>query len=109
VISLPLLDRLVEIRDKRRTEGILRQNRVGGGQIIKKTTQRVDKITTRVKTRTTKIIPNVTETLGKWNVGSRVTEIVSSIGEGKAVTSVDSPKRKKKVTTTRTGTEISIG
>ena len=70
-----LLERLLETK-KRFSGQKSRGKRVGKGTTIKRVKERADKISGRAKGRRPQIIPSVTEALGSWQAGSRVSEML---------------------------------
>ena len=74
--TLPIFDG--QFRNRFQSRTLLRRGKklIGKGGLVSKVQNRADKVSTRMKGRKPNIIPTVEETLGKWNVGSRITEMI---------------------------------
>lgn len=98
---MPFFDGKFKDRIQSRLEG-RGTKRFGRGNLLSKVQNRADKISTRVKGRKPDIIPTVSETLGKWNVGSRITEMLPVTPKRRAKTK-SSPQVAK-----QSGADISL-
>lgn len=78
--KIPARDRIQKIRSRFRSQEFLQERqrgkRIGDGKVISGSRKRVDTLTARVKNRKPNILPSVDEALGKWNAGSRITEML---------------------------------
>jgi len=65
--------RIQEIRARRPVLGQTRGQIVGGGALIEKARQRVERVTARIKERKPELVPKIRE----WKPGTRIKEILA--------------------------------
>lgn len=104
--NLPVFDGKFRNRFQSQKRG---GHRFGRGNVLSKVSDRADKITKRVKGRKPNIIPSVEEALGKWNVGSRITEMLPTALKND--TKSDKPllkRRQEEKLSKQSGADISL-
>jgi hypothetical protein len=101
------LERLLETKGRFRGERI-GQQRFGNGKTITKTKARVEKISTRVKSKKLNFVPKVNEALKQWSPGQRVTEAFATDSQ-KSDISMSSPSvKKQEIRKQRSSADISF-
>jgi len=81
VKNMKILERMVETRNKVRSRekrlfGKRERKILGSGTVIKKTAERADKITKRITNKKPNVIPQITEALGSWQAGQRISDAI---------------------------------